>query len=58
MAKGTPLRRSDTLPAGDLAWCPLKPTARGIPIPPRNEPVLYVRTPRHPSNGEMSAEEE
>jgi hypothetical protein len=58
MAKGAPLRRSDTLPAGDLTWRLPKPTAGGIPVPARNEPILYIQIPRRPSDGEMSVEEE
>ena len=57
MAMGAPLRRSDTLPAQDPTWWLSKPTAGCTPIPPRNEPILYIRIPRHCNSGETNIEE-
>jgi hypothetical protein len=56
-ARGS-LQRSDTLPAEDPTWRLSKPTAGGTPIPPRNEPILYVRKPRRHSGSEAIVEEE
>lgn len=55
---GAPLQHSDTLPAEDPAWCLSEPTEGRAPIPPRNEPIIYVRIPRHCGGGETNAEEE
>jgi hypothetical protein len=44
---GVQLWRSDTLPAEDPAWRFPKLAVGRVPIPPRNEPILYARTPRH-----------
>jgi hypothetical protein len=56
---GVQLRRSDTLPAEDHpAWSSPKPVAGRMPIPARNEPILYIRTPCHLGSDGTGVEEE
>jgi hypothetical protein len=55
---GVQLRRSDTIPAEDPAWRFPKPVAGRVPIPPRNEPILYIRTTGHLGSEGKGIEEE
>jgi hypothetical protein len=45
MSQPNTLVRSDTIPAEDPSWQNPKPPMGPAPIPPRNEPVVYIAEP-------------